>query len=126
MKKLKKIELYQKRLDELIKLVQETGGGNGTEHLFVAENIRQWAERLDPEFASIKLYVTLDKMVPPHIWRILTQEVGFYVVSSVLIGKKIFYLCADCCAPLLWEDRGEGCPFCHDTFPDKSRRVELK
>lgn len=124
-----KVEKYKRRMFELVEAVQEFSGGNGTEHLFVAENIRQWSERITDDvvdYLSINFYTILDRLLPPHIWRLLHQEVGFNVLSHILIDKKVFYLCRDCCAPLIWEDRSEGCPYCGDTFPDKSRKITLK
>lgn len=119
-------ETARRRIAEIVEIVKNTSGGNGVEHFYVAEDIRQWGDCSD-EYLNFKdFYVALDYVLPAHIWRQINGSVGFRTIASILIGKRVFYICVDCCAPLLWEERSEGCPYCGDTFPDKGRRVVLK
>ena len=132
-------ETMAKRLERILEAIQLAGyGGGGKEAaLRTYTSIYEWFDPLyhfeyharsdEPEaYEYVHNVCVFDKFLPSSIWRpIRLLNVGYRTFIHVACNYKVFWLCQDCKAPLVYDERGEGCPFCGDTFPRKNNRVEV-
>ena len=124
------------RLELILSEIESSGYGGGGKEAATQTYARiySWFDSLyhfeyqdrsdDPEaYEYVHNVCLLDKFLPEYVWRPLALlDVGYRTFIHVACNRKIFWLCEDCRAPLIYEERGEGCPFCADNFPQSKRR----
>ncbi len=134
-----KPETMAKRLELILEEIDRAGFGGGGKEAQVQTYARiySWYDRLyhfgyhdEEESKEAYDYVStvclLDKYLPSYVWRPLRLlDVGYRTFIHVACNSTKFWLCGDCRAPLIYSERGEGCPFCGDTFPPKNRRIDV-
>ncbi len=129
-----------KRLEQILAEIEFKGyGGGGKEAVTQTyARIYSWYDPLyhfgyhdqeeSPEaYEYVRNVCLLDKWLPSYVWRPLRiLDVGYRTLVHVACGHKVFWLCQDCGAPLIYDEHGEGCPFCADTFPQsRKNRIDV-
>ena len=123
-----KLKTVQRRFNQLMEFMEGFSAHDPPARNFVWADMRHWHYEIciTSESVTFKEMLTFEDRMPA-IGRFITRGSGYISLLAIMVGLRTFWICADCSFPLNYSDHfKDGCPNCGDTFPDKSRRIELK